>query len=344
MRFGVFDHLDRGPGTLREDFEHRLMLAELYDAHGFHAYHQAEHHSTPLGAASSPSVFLAALAQRTKRLRFGPLVYTLPLYHPLRLFEEICMLDHMSGGRLEVGVGRGISPHEVRFYGLDPATVQAQYIEALGLILKALASEGQELTHHGAFYHFDAVPITVGPVQAPHPPLWYGIARPDGVPWCAENRVNAVGNLPAPAMRAVADRYRAEWAALGRSEATLPFLGTSRHMVVAATDAEALALARRAYLKWIESFMYLWKLRGGIPPNANFPPTWDDMAARGQAFCGSPATMRDLLAQDIPASGINYLLCRFAFGDMLPAESRNSVELFVREVMPAFARPAQVAA
>jgi alkanesulfonate monooxygenase SsuD/methylene tetrahydromethanopterin reductase-like flavin-dependent oxidoreductase (luciferase family) len=107
---------------------------------------------------------------------------------------------------------------------------------------------------------------------------------------------------------------------------------------VAETDAEALALARRAYLKWIESFMYLWKLRGGIPPNANFPPTWDDMAARGQAFCGSPSTMRDILAKDIPASGINYLLCRFAFGDMVPEESRRSVELFVREVMPAFAR------
>ncbi len=248
------------------------------------------------------------------------------------------MLDHMSGGRLEMGVGRGISPHEVRFYGLDPATVQAQYIEALGLILRMLASEGQELTHHGEFYHFDAVPITVGPVQAPHPPLWYGIARPDGVPWCAENQVNVVGNLPAGPMRAVADRYRQEWSALGRSDAALPMIGTSRHLVVAETDAEALALARRAYLTWIDSFMYLWKLRGGIPPNANFPPTWDDMAARGQAFCGSPATMRDILARDIPASGINYLLCRFAFGDMVPEESKRSVELFVREVMPAFAR------
>jgi alkanesulfonate monooxygenase SsuD/methylene tetrahydromethanopterin reductase-like flavin-dependent oxidoreductase (luciferase family) len=120
MEFGVFDHLDRGERPLGALYEMRLWLAELYDCAGFHAYHQAEHHATPLGAAPSPGIFLAALAQRTTRLRFGPLVYTLPLYHPLRLIEEICMLDQMSGGRLEMGVGKGISPHEVRFYGVDP--------------------------------------------------------------------------------------------------------------------------------------------------------------------------------------------------------------------------------
>ncbi len=337
MRFGVFDHLDRGSGTLREDFEHRLQLAELYDAHGFHAYHQAEHHGTPLGAAASPSVFLAALAQRTKRLRFGPLVYTLPLYHPLRLIEEICMLDHMSGGRLELGVGRGISPHEVRAYGLDPDHTQAQYVEALELILKGLQSEGQNFSFAGKYYQYSNVPMVTGPVQRPYPPLWYGIAKPDSVPWCCENKVNVVGNLPAAGIRAIAERYRAEWAAAGREAAALPFIGTSRHIVVAETDEQALALARRAYLKWIDSFWYLWKQRGGIPPNANFPMTWDEMAERGQAFCGSPATVREMVLKDVAACGINYLLCRFAFGDMLPEESKRSVMLFVREVMPAFA-------
>lgn len=68
----------------------------------------AEHHGSPLGLAPSPSVFLAAIAARTKRLRFGPLVYTLPLYEPLRLIEEIGMLDQMSNGRLDIGVGRGV--------------------------------------------------------------------------------------------------------------------------------------------------------------------------------------------------------------------------------------------
>ena len=125
MKFGVFEHMDDSGVPLGQQIENRMKLAEAYDRHGFYAYHLAEHHGTPLGLAPSPDVFMAALAQRTKRLRFGPLVYLLPLYHPLRLIEEICMLDHMSGGRLEVGVGRGVSPIEVGFFGIDAADAPA---------------------------------------------------------------------------------------------------------------------------------------------------------------------------------------------------------------------------
>ncbi|MBC8242379.1 MAG: LLM class flavin-dependent oxidoreductase, partial [Alphaproteobacteria bacterium] len=104
MDYGIFDHLDQGQSDLMAQFEDRLRLTEVYDEAGFYAYHLAEHHATPLGMAPSPGIFLSAVAQRTKRLRFGPTVYCLPLYHPIRLLEEICMLDQMSGGRLELGV------------------------------------------------------------------------------------------------------------------------------------------------------------------------------------------------------------------------------------------------
>src|SRR5215211_6896638 len=117
MHFGVFDHLDHSGVPLQTYYEDRLTIIEAYDRAGFYAYHLAEHHSTPLGMAPSPSVFLSAVAQRTKRLRFGPMVYALPLHHPLRLIEEICMLDHLSGGRLDIGFGRGSSPIELAYYG-----------------------------------------------------------------------------------------------------------------------------------------------------------------------------------------------------------------------------------
>ena len=172
MQFGIFDHLDRSDLPLAKFYEARLKLTEAYDRGGFFCYHVAEHHSTPLGLAPSPGVFLSAVAQRTKRLRFGPLVYTLPLYNPLRLIEEICMLDQLSGGRLELGVGRGISPIEVGFYGLDPAKTPLQFAEALDVVLKGLA--GPVLDHEGAFYRFKAVPLELAPVQRPHPPLWFG--------------------------------------------------------------------------------------------------------------------------------------------------------------------------
>ena len=113
MKFGVFDHVDRGDLPLAQHYENRLRLTEVYDREGFYAYHIAEHHSTPLGTAGAPGVLLSAVVQRTKRLRIGTLVYTLPLVNPLRLLEEVCMLDQMSNGRLELGIGRGSSPYEL---------------------------------------------------------------------------------------------------------------------------------------------------------------------------------------------------------------------------------------
>src|SRR5262249_5311021 len=131
MEFGVFDHLDRCGGALADYYEDRLKIAEAYDRAGFYAYHLAEPHATPLGMAPSPSVFLAAVAQRTTRLRFGPLVWPMPLHHPLRLIEEICMLDQLSGGRLELGFGRGAAPIELEYYGVDPQDAQEIYAEAV---------------------------------------------------------------------------------------------------------------------------------------------------------------------------------------------------------------------
>src|SRR5450755_5186095 len=171
MQFGIFDQNDRGPSPLAEQYENRLKLIEFYDRAGFRAYHMSEHHSTPLNLTPSPSVFLAAAAQRTRRLRLGALVYILPAHHPLRLAEEICMLDHLSHGRLEVGVGRGASPHELQYFGVDPETAPAMYVEAYTVIRQALT---QKLVNFsGKYYNFENVPVEIKPAQLPHPPFWY---------------------------------------------------------------------------------------------------------------------------------------------------------------------------
>jgi len=168
MEFGIFDHLDRYDVPLPEYYEARLKLIELYDSAGFHSYHLAEHHGTPLGMAPSPSVFLAAVAQRSKRLRFGPMVYALPLYHPLRLIEEICMLDQMSGGRLDIGFGRGASPIELAYFGRDAKEAQAIYAEGIELVLKGLTEK--TVSFSGKYFHFDKVPMEIAPLQKPYPP------------------------------------------------------------------------------------------------------------------------------------------------------------------------------
>jgi len=341
MKFGVFDHMDRGAVPLAEQFENRLKLIEAYERWGFYGYHIAEHHMTPLGMASSPSVFLAAAAQRTRRLRFGALVYPLPMYHPLRIAEEICMLDHLSGGRLEVGVGRGVSPHEIAYYGLDPGQTQAMYFEAYALLIKALTS--RTLDFAGKYYAFRDVPIAIEPLQRPHPPLWYGVSDAAAVPWAVENRINIVCNGPVAVVRGVVEKYRAEWRAAGRSAGELPLIGMNRHVVIADTAAEALASARRAYKRWYESFILLWNRHGTKPFRAAYPDNFDDAARMGFAVAGTPDQVRDVLAAQVAEAGINYFLCRAAFGDLSFAESLRSVELFAREVMPALAEARQAA-
>ncbi len=335
MQFGVFDHMDRGPTTLDRFYADRLRLVEEYDNAGFYGYHVAEHHATPLGVAPSPGVWLAAVAQRTTQLRFGPLVYLLPLYHPLKLLEEICMLDQMSGGRFLLGVGRGISPIELRYYGINPEVAPAMYAEALEVILRGMTCK--ELSFQGTYYQYDKVPMELEPLQKPYPPLWYGIGRPDAVPWAAQHQVNVVANLGGKGMRAITDRYRAEWAASGEPANTLPLMGVSRHLVIAETRREALEIAKRGYGKWRDSFLMLWRRHNmQIPnPNALFPEQFEEAEAQGRAIAGTPDTVRAFLQTSIDEGGLNYLLCRFAFGDITCDEATQSVRLFARHVKPA---------
>ena len=335
MKFGVFDHMDDAGVPLAQLFADRLTLIGAYDRAGLYGYHLAEHHSTPLGMASSPSLFLAAAAQRTSRLRLGPLVYLLPFYHPLRLIEEVCMLDQMSNGRLLLGVGRGVSPFETKLYGLDFTKTGAMYHEAFQVLLQGLASD--ELTFHGDFYDFDRVPMLLKPVQRPHPPLWYGTTIPENADWPAANDVNIVTIALRPAVRQITDRFRAVRARLGKT-GNGPLLGVARHVVVAETDAQALAIARRAYPRWRASFRWLFERHGAAPRIGDlYPPTFDELMAIENGIAGSPATVHDFIAAEIAASGSNYLLSWFAFGDMTLAEQLASFDLFAREVMPAFA-------
>ena len=107
MKFGVFDHIEMGDRTMAAAFRERIEFVKAADEAGFWGYHVAEHHASPLNTVPVPGVWLGAVAQATKRIHMGPLTYLLPLYSPLRLAEEICILDHLSNGRMEVGVGRG---------------------------------------------------------------------------------------------------------------------------------------------------------------------------------------------------------------------------------------------
>ena len=334
MKFGIFDHLDDNGEAIPQLYRDRLTLIEGYERAGMYAYHLAEHHGTPLGYAPSPSVFLSAAIQRTTTLRLGALVYLLPFYHPMRVAEEIAMLDNLSGGRIEMGVGRGVSPIEAGFFGLDPAKQMAMYQETFQIVKSMFACE--EFTFSGEFHHFERVPIVMKPVQQPHPPLWYGIGNPDTTDWAAENGINVV-TIGTPEMtRAIATRYRAAWERLGNAASALPRIGVSRHIVVADSDDEAKTLADRAYRRWREHFFLLAERFGyAIRTESIYPRDWAGLEACGNGFAGSPESVRAYVAAQVD-TGINYFVSWLAFGNLTLRESQRSLELFSRHVMPAF--------
>jgi len=309
MKFGIFDHLDR-----RDE---------------------------PLGMAPSPNVFLAAVACRTTRLRFGPLVYLLPMYHPVRLAEEICMLDHLSGGRIDVGVGRGISPHEVAFYGVAPDDRQEIFEESLDLLMKSLTQ--RRLSHDGKWYRIPDTPIELAPLQAPYPPLWYGAGNTRGAELAARRGMNLVTLGANDRVKELVAHYLGAWDATrddplrAGSPVEEPLAGVGRHLFVADTDAEAERRARPAYDHWFDAVTKLWREHGGAPVTGMLIESYDEARRIGVAVCGAPETVRAELAAQIADIGFNYLVCQIAWGTLGHGHEMHSLELFRSEIMPRLA-------
>ncbi len=339
LHFGVFDWVDfsddEAPTRL---FEERLALAGLADELDFSTYHVAEHHFTPLGGAPSPSVWLAALARETTRIRLGPLVYLLPLYNPLRLISEIAMLDHLSHGRLELGVGRGVSPWELGHYGIHRDQSRELFEETLEVVLKGLSSP--VLHHQGrALPSINGAPMELRPLQQPYPPVWHATSSPEGLAWAARHGLNLMGLGPASLFgqavatyrsvvekgRGNADRYNAHVAE--------PTIGMMRQVIVAETDAEAERLLLGTFDRWQHSFVKLWVANNSEPLAVGIP-TIEKFRGAGALIVGSPDTVLEGLTATIEEGTLNYVALAFAWGSIAKTDSARSMTLFAHEVAP----------
>jgi len=330
MRFGVFDHIDADGQPVGEQYASRLRLVELYEKLGFYCYHLTEHHATDLGMASSPSVFLAAVAQRTTTLKLGTLVYLLPLHHPVRLLEEIGMLDQLSGGRFQVGIGRGGQPAEHSRFGLAEEDLAPMFEEAFEILEAGLG--GTLPAHKGRYYDLPEVPLRIRPLQQPRPPLWYGTGSSHRNAWAAKRGLNLLCLVSNARSREIFDDYRAHLDKLGQPE---PFIGQARQLVVAETDAEAERIAERAWQRFALNFNWLVNHLGR--PTFPLAPTFAGAVEQGLAFAGSPASVRQFVSRASDEAGANYLALELAFGSIAEEEVAQSATLFTREVMPDFA-------
>ena len=342
IEFGIFDHVTRPPGVaLDELYEGRIALLRTADAAGFRGYHLAEHHGHALSATPSQVPFLTAVARETERLRLGLLVACLPLHHPIRLVEEICMLDQLSGGRLDLGVGRGISPFEHRLFGHDPDESRARFGELLPMVVRGLATGRMDSTG-SEHYDFPEIELPVEPLQRPYPPLWAA----GNVEQAARHGLNVVSGAPLTAdLRA---RYDEQWAETRRSSAPLnthvtePLVGSSHYLCIADTDEEARRIGERA-LGVLAGF--LGRSIGREPPHLQDParpepPTplvkaIQGGGAHGVLVCGSPATVREHFVRYAAEGHANYIVINVPFGDMTPAEAQRTLDAFIADVMPA---------
>jgi alkanesulfonate monooxygenase SsuD/methylene tetrahydromethanopterin reductase-like flavin-dependent oxidoreductase (luciferase family) len=343
MKFGIFDYIDQRGDSLAKTYDERMELLRLAEDKGFYGYHITEHHATPLSATPSPTVYLAAAARETTRIRLGTLLFLLPLYNPLRLIEELCMVDHLSNGRLDIGVGRGISPHEFGALGEDFAKAEPMFDDALEVLMKGLSRD--VLDHRGPYYRFDDVPMVWRPMQRPHPPLWYGLRSVEGYDRPARHGMNAVTLGPTEKVAKALGNFREAWTRLADdphrvlSPVKDPMVGVVRAMFIADSDREAERIARPAYKQWFDSLAWLWLRRGDFPPIA-LSADYDKAIANGTLVVGSPDTVRGLLVEQAQQCGFNYLVLQLAFGSLGHANEMKSLRLFADEVMPALKKVA----
>ena len=346
MKVGIFDHVERADRAMATTLDERLTFAAAADAAGIYALHVAEHHATPLNLVPVPGVYLGALARATKRIRLGPLVYLLPLYSPLRLAEEICSLDHLSHGRLDVGVGRGVSPFKLGYHKIAHEDSRDIFIDAFDCMTAALAKD--TFSYTGKHYTYKDVPMALRPLQQPHPTFWYGSSNTTGATWAGEHGMHFVANGPTDYCKPNIDAYRDALAKRGgTAQPKAEFrggaaIGALRHIVVAETDAEAHRIAKPNVDYHVESLNWLRKMhaqneaqvRGLVPRGLTF----EEWEKDGMAIAGSPATVIAEIERQTEKLGINYLLTYLFFGTMTLAQALRSLELMRAEVMPKIAQ------
>ncbi len=349
FEFGIFDSFNLGDSAAGPVIASRLDFAVAAEAAGIGHYHVTEHHGTPLSVCPAPNLFLAALSQRTSTLRIGALVYVLPAYEPLRLAEEIAILDQLTHGRLDVGVGSGVSPYELAYFGVDADQARARYAETLDVVTRALATG--RMTHTGTLLRDYDVELSVGPVQRPHPPLWYASSNTGTARWAGANGVNFVGRWNGGAFVPAAEAYWRAWharadadadadagAGAGAAAAGRPRLGVAANVYLGATDGAAMDRFRKANDVFARQLTKLWHDHGNHQVDALYDT--DRTIANGNSLVGSAETVRDLLIDQVSQAPVNYFEATLTFGDLTAAEARANLAAFAETVLPAVRRAA----
>ena len=374
MRFAAFTTVAASAGEATDsagfldNLRQQTVLAEEL---GFEAIWLGEHHFTPFGVGDLPNPILlgADLAARTSTIRIGQMANIATWWHPIRLAEDLAMLDNMSGGRLEVGFGRGIWPYEgPQFHpNADPrkdAENRELFQETIEIVRKIWANE--YFDHHGTNYtfpvpdtvfshpsiapdpawhdgdHVTSLRVTPRPYQQPHPPLWMTVSTDRSVTTAAQMGLKACYWQPPP----LRIRQRMEIYAEARTnrEGRPYALGEGQAVMRSTYVAASMEEARRdAEAGIMSAFIFNDPFRGRqvfTNPDEELDPEikldWDFLEPR-TLLVGSPDNVAEKIHELREVCNLDYLLVEFAHSGLPQAKILRNLENFATKVMPRFA-------
>jgi alkanesulfonate monooxygenase SsuD/methylene tetrahydromethanopterin reductase-like flavin-dependent oxidoreductase (luciferase family) len=348
MDFGLFFLMQRDEVWSEQavyDSGLEQMLAA--EALGYQSVWIAEHHFNDYGLCPAPPVMAAFVAARTRTLRLGMGVSLLPLHHPVDLAEQLAVLDMVSGGRLDVGIGRGGTLQDYQTFRSERADARARVEEGIALMQQCWS--GAPFDFKGRFHQAEGLHARPRPVQRPHPPLFVAANSEDSVLSAARLGLPTLSSffVPVDELQRRRRLYRETALAAGRSEAEIAALerrsGGMRVVHVAPTREEALRATEAPFMGYQRKMAVLRSDATG----GNVPDSFDrsllrlrafhDYLADGWALIGSAAEVRDGLQQYVSATGYERVLLLMALPGLATDLALRSMRLFAEHVAPAMA-------
>ncbi len=339
MNFGAFflsgSPAREDPSAVFARLEEYIVLAEEL---GYDSVWFAEHHFLNYGYIPNPLLLATRAAAITERVRIGTAVLVLPFWHPLRVAEDIALTDHLTGGRLEVGVARGYQPFEFRRFGLTFDQARARTDESLEILLRALTGEAFEWSSEQ--FEIPETTVLPAPLQQPRPPIWLAAHTPESFDLAARLGLNAFTTNSGRPLATLEEAWNAYQDALTKYPDAPRVLGVQAQICVAPTDEEAAAQA--------EHFLYQTRqataLRSGteqVVSGVSAPLPFEGEASLEEVFeertlSGNPDIVARKLEAYASVADIDQLNCVFQVGSMDPELVRQSMTMFASEVAPHF--------
>ncbi|WP_232700111.1 LLM class flavin-dependent oxidoreductase [Brevibacillus daliensis] len=326
MQFGLFTVFDNYKGKCNrtpEELLHEVLeQTKAADKWGYDSVWYAEHHFSEYGILTSPQLLLTAAAQHTQNIRLGVSIVSLPFHNPIQVAEDYALLDVLSNGRLNLGLGSGYLPHEFAGFNVEGKDKAFRFNDALAVIEKAWT--GEKFSHQGEYFQYTNIQLQVIPKQK-QVPLWIGALRSQGAQYVGKMGYNIMG-VPYVSSNSIAELdqvisdYKAAYREAGHDESKIK-IPLALHTFVAETREEAIRIAKPHLNLYLDTRQY------------GKGAQYEDLEQREQLLIGTPEDVITMLKK-YQQAGLDHIMMLMNFGGLPHEQVLKSMELVAKQVMP----------